>query len=103
MELTTLNYLPGKEIENLGVVKGNVVTTKNIGKDIGAGLKSMIGGELVSYTKMLTEAREIATERMVAEAESLGADAVLLVRYSTSAIMQSAAEIIAYGTAVKFK
>lgn len=98
-----MNYLPGKEIENLGVVKGNVVTTKNIGKDIGAGLKSMIGGELVSYTKMLTEAREIATERMVAEAESLGADAVLLVRYSTSAIMQSAAEIIAYGTAVKFK
>lgn len=103
MELTTLNYFPGREIENIGIVKGNTVTTKNVGKDIGAGLKSLVGGELVSYTKMLNEAREVATQRMVEEAEAIGADAVLLVRYSSAAIMQGAAEIIAYGTAVKFK
>ncbi len=103
MELNTLNYFPGKEIEAVGVVKGNVVTSKNMFKDIGAGLKGMVGGELVSYTKMLNEAREIATNRMVSEAENLGADAVIMVRYESDAIIDGSAEIIAYGTAVKFK
>jgi uncharacterized protein YbjQ (UPF0145 family) len=103
MELNSLNYFPGKEIESLGVVKGNIVTSKNMFKDIGAGFKSMIGGELVSYTKMLNEAREIAANRMVQEAENLGADAVIMVRYASGSVMESSAEIIAYGTAVKFK
>lgn len=87
----------------LGLVKGNVVQSKNLGKDIGAGFKTLVGGELKGYTEMLQEARQIATKRMVDEAESLGADAVIGMRFASSAIMQGAAEVIAYGTAVKFK
>lgn len=85
------------------MVKGNVVQSKNLGKDIGAGFKTLVGGELKGYTEMLQEARQIATKRMVDEAESLGADAVVNVKFASSAIMQGAAEVIAYGTAVKFK
>lgn len=102
MILTTMNEIPEKNVEIIGMVKGNVVQSKHIGKDILAGLKNIVGGEIVAYTEMLTEAREIATQRMVAEAENLGADAVIALRYETSQIMESASEMLAYGTAVKF-
>lgn len=103
MVILSINYFPGKEIEALGMVKGSVVQSKNFGKDFGAGLKSLVGGELKGYTDMLKEARQVATDRMVEEANSIGADAVINVRFSSSSIMQGAAECIAYGTAVKFK
>jgi len=103
MKLINLNYIPGQDFDVLGLVKGNTVQSKNIGKDIGAGFKTIIGGGISGYTEMLREARQIATQRMIDEAEGLGADAVINVRFASSSIMQSAAEIIAYGTAVKFK
>lgn len=102
MLLTTTENIPGKSYEILGIVKGNMIQTKNIGRDIGQGLKSMVGGELVTYTQMMNESRAVATKRMVEEAESLGADAIVMMRYSTSSVTQAAAEIIAYGTAVKY-
>lgn len=102
MLILTTNDVPGKKIEALGVVKGNVVRAKHIGKDIMAGIKSIVGGELTGYTEMLNEAREIATDRMVEEAKSMDADAIVMLRYGTAATMEGAAEIIAYGTAVKF-
>ncbi len=101
-ELLTINEYPGKKVtEILGYVKGSTVQTKNVGKDFLAGLKSLVGGEITSYTEMMNEARQIATERLLQDAESLGADAVLGFRLQTSAVMGGAAEIIAYGTAVK--
>ena len=103
MIMLTIDTVPGKEIEALGVVKGSTVQSKNMFKDMGQGFKSMVGGELKSYTKMMDEARDIATQRMLQEAQSVGADAVIGVRYATSAVMQGAAEIMAFGTAVKFK
>ena len=103
MILTTTENIPGKEYEVIGMVKGNMIKTKNIGRDIGAGLKSTVGGELKGYTEMMNEARATATKRMVEEAEALGADAIVMMRYASSDVMQSAAEILAYGTAVKFK
>ena len=102
MKLYTIEYLPGTDYEPLGAVKGAVVYSKHLGRDFMAGMKTLVGGEIVSYTQMLTEARQIATKRMVDEAESLGADAVVNVRYASSSVMQGAAEVIAYGTAVKF-
>ena len=96
-------HIPGKELEPLGLVKGATVQTRHMGKDIGAGLKTLVGGELKGYTEMMDAARRIATERMEGEAAKYGADAVVNVRYTTSAIMQGAAEVLAYGTAVKFK
>ena len=102
MKLLNIDYVPGKEIEVLEIVKGTVVHTKNVGRDFMAAMKTLVGGELIGYTQMLNEARQIATKRMVAEAEALGADAVVNIRYASSAIMQGAAEVIAYGTAVKF-
>ena len=102
MLLTTTENIPGKSYEIRGIVKGNMIQTRNIGRDIGQGLKSMVGGELSTYTEMMNESRAVATKRMVEEAEKLGADAVVMMRYSTSTVMQGAAEIIAYGTAVKF-
>ena len=102
MLLLTLNYIPGKEIEALEIVKGTTVQTKNFGKDFMAGMKTLVGGELSAYTEMLNEARQIATKRMVDDAEALGADAVINVRYGSASMMQGAAEVIAYGTAVKF-
>lgn len=101
MKLVSIDCIPGKEIEALGIVKGTIVQTKNIGRDIMAGVKTLVGGEIVGYTEMLNEARQLATKRMVDEAEALGADAVVGVRYGSSQVMQSAAEVIAYGTAVK--
>lgn len=103
MKLVNIDYIPGQEFDVIGMVKGNVVQSKNLGKDIGAGFKTIVGGELKGYTEMLQEARQIATKRMVDEAESLGADAIVNVKFASSAIMQGAAEVIAYGTAVKFK
>ncbi|AGN25805.1 YbjQ family protein [Candidatus Methanomassiliicoccus intestinalis] len=103
MILTNIEYLPGKEIEIIGIVKGSTIQTKNIGRDITQGFKSMVGGELVAYTQMLNEARALATKRMVEEAESLQADAVINVRYTSSMVAAGAAEILAYGTAVKVK
>ena len=101
MKLYNIDYIPGQNIEALGLVRGAVVQSKNFGKDFMAGMKTLVGGEIKGYTEMLNEARGIATKRMVDEAEALGADAVVNVRYGSSAIMQGAAEIVAYGTAVK--
>lgn len=102
MLLITIDSVPGRQFTALGTVKGNVVQTKNFGKDFMAGMKTLVGGEIKSYTDMLNEARAIATKRMVGEAEALGADAVVGLRYASAAVMQGAAECIAYGTAVKF-
>ena len=101
MKLYNIDYIPGQDIEALGLVRGAVVQSKNFGKDFMAGMKTLVGGEIKGYTEMLNEARAIATKRMVDEAENLGADAVINIRYGSSAIMQGAAEIVAYGTAVK--
>ena len=103
MLLLNIDYIPGKELEALGIVKGSVVQSKHFGKDFMAGMKTLVGGEIASYTEMLNESRQIAVKRMVDEAEALGADAVINVRYASSSMMQSAAEVIAYGTAVKTK
>ena len=103
MILLTIEYVPGREIDALGLVKGTVVQSKNFGKDFMAGMKTIVGGEIKGYTEMLIEARQIATKRMVDEAEALGADAVVGLRYGSASVMQGAAEVIAYGTAVKFR
>jgi uncharacterized protein YbjQ (UPF0145 family) len=101
MRLLSIEYVPGKEIEALGMVKGTVVQTKNIGRDFMAGMKTLVGGEIVGYTEMLNEARQIAMKRMVDEAKALDADAVIGITYGSSQVMSGAAEVIAYGTAVK--
>ena len=103
MLLLNIDYIPGKKIQALGLVKGSVVQSKNFGKDFMAGMKTLVGGEIESYTQLLNEARQIATKRMVDAAEALGADAVVGLRYASASVMQGAAEVIAYGTAVKFK
>ncbi len=103
MILVNTDYITGKELEMLGLVKGSTIQSKHIGKDIAQSFKTIVGGELKAYTQMMSEARELATNRMVAEAEAMGADAVINIRYVSSAVMQGAAEVIAYGTAVKFK
>lgn len=103
MKLLNIDYIPGREIEALGIVKGTVVQTKHLGKDFMASMKTLVGGEIKGYTEMLIEARQIATKRMVDEAEALGADAVVNVHYGSASVMQGAAEVIAYGTAVKYK
>ena len=102
MTLVSIDTIPGREYEVLGIVKGTIVQTKNFGKDFMAGMKTLVGGEITGYTEMLIEARQIATKRMVDEAEALSADAIVGVRYGSSQIMQGAAEVIAYGTAVRF-
>lgn len=104
MKLVTIDYIPGEEIEEaLGLVKGTIVQSKNIGRDFMAGMKTIVGGEITGYTEMIITARQIATKRMVDDAESLGADAIINVRYGSSSVMNGAAEVIAYGTAVKLK
>ena len=104
MIVTTTDFVPGREIkEILGVVKGNTIQAKHIGKDIVAGFRQVVGGEIREYTEMLSEAREIALQRMIEKAEKMGADAIVNVRFMTSAVMASAAEILVYGTAVKLK
>ena len=103
MKLVTIETIPGQAFEALDVVKGTVVYSKNFGRDFMAGMKTLVGGEITGYTEMLNEARQIATKRMVDEASALGADAILNIRFGSSAVMQGAAEVIAYGTAVKLK
>ena len=103
MILTTVDYVTGHEVETIGIAKGTTVQSVNALKDIGAGFKTFVGGELKSYNKMMMGAREIATERMIEEAAAMGADVIIGVKYTTSSIMQGAAEILAYGTAVKFR
>jgi uncharacterized protein YbjQ (UPF0145 family) len=102
MILVNTDYYNDKKLEMLGLVKGSTIQSKNIGRDITQGFKTLVGGELTAYNDMMNTARALATKRMVAEAQALGADAVINIRYSSSAIMQGAAEVIAYGTAVKF-
>lgn len=103
MILVNTDYISGKDLETIGLVKGSIIQSKHIGKDIASGLKTLVGGELKGYSEMINEARAKATKRMVEEAEKLGADAIVNVRYASSAVMTGAAEILAYGTAVKFK
>ncbi len=102
MLLINIDHVPGKELEVLGLVKGTIVQSKNFGKDFMAGMKTLVGGEIVGNTDMLTLALMIATKRIADEAEALGADAVINIRYGSSSVMQGAAEIVVYGTAVKY-
>ena len=103
MLIVTTDYISGKELEMLGIVKGATIQTKHLGKDITQSFKTLVGGELSAYTEMMNDARALATKRMVQEAASLGADAIIGVRYGSAAVMQGAAEVFAYGTAVKFR
>ncbi|MCA9731346.1 MAG: YbjQ family protein [Deferribacteres bacterium] len=104
MIIVTSESITGKEIvETLGLVKGNTIRARHIGRDITAALKNITGGEIEEYTKLMGEAREQAIDRMVENAENLGADAIIGVRFSTSYVMAQAAEVLAYGTAVKVK
>lgn len=102
MLLTTTENIAGKTLSPLGLVRGCTVQSKNFGRDFMSGLKNLVGGEITAYTEMMNEARAIATKRMVEEAERLGADAVVGMRYASAAVMQGAAEVICYGTAVKY-
>ena len=102
MILTTTESVSGKNYEILGMVKGSTVQTVNAIRDIGAGLKTLVGGELTKYNEMMNDARALASKRMVQEGEELDADAIVSIRYSSASIMQGAAEVMAYGTAVKF-
>lgn len=103
MILVNTDYITGKELEMIGLVKGSTIQSKNIGKDITQGFKTLVGGELHAYNEMMNDARAIATKRMAEEAEALSADAIVNIRYASAAVMQGAAEVMAYGTAVKFK
>lgn len=102
MLLTTIETLPNQKFTVLGMVRGSTVQCKNFGRDFMAGLKNLVGGEMYEYTELMDETRRIATDRMIQDAERLGADAVIGMRYSSAEITQGAAEILAYGTAVKF-
>jgi len=102
MILVNTDYITGKTFEMLGMVKGSTIQSKNVGRDITQGFKTLVGGELKAYNQMMNEARALATKRMVEEAQALGADAIINIRYASAAIMQGAAEVMAYGTAVKF-
>ena len=102
MILVNTDYIAGKELEMLGLVKGSTIQTKNLGRDISQSFKTLVGGELKAYTDMMNDARALATKRMVEEAEALGADAVVNVHYVSASVMQGAAEVMAYGTAVKY-
>ena len=102
MILTTCDIVAGQQVQILGLVQGNVVQTKHVGKDLMAGFKNLAGGEIKSYTEMLSEGRAIAEQRMVAQAQALGADAIVCVRFSSASVMEGALDMLAYGTAVKF-
>lgn len=102
MFTTTTELIAGKELEHLGLVKGSTIQTKHIGGDIAQSFKTLVGGELKSYTGMMDKARALATERMEEEAKTMGADAIVCLRYNSASIMQGAAEIMVYGTAVRF-
>lgn len=102
--LTTTDYVPGYEVvEIVGLAQGSCVQTKSFGKDFGAGLKTLVGGEVRAYTDMMNESRQLSTKRMVDKAKELGADAIINIRYSSSAVMQGAAEIMVIGTAVRLQ
>ena len=103
MLLLTIDHIPGTEMEALGLVDGSIVCTLDPGRSLAAGFDALIGGELIEYSKLLAEARQIAVERMMSAAELLHADAIVNIRYCTSEITREAAEVVAYGTAVKFK
>lgn len=103
MILVNTDFITGHELETLSLARGSVIFSKNIGKDILSAFKTLVGGEIKDYTAMMNEARAIATKRMVEDAEKQNADAVVNIRYASSSVMQGAAEVIAYGTAVKFK
>jgi uncharacterized protein YbjQ (UPF0145 family) len=103
MILVNTDFITGKELETLGLVKGSTIQSKNLGKDITQAFKSLIGGELKAYNEMMNDARALATKRMVEDAEKLEADGIVNIRYASSSVMKNAAEVIAYGTAVKFK
>jgi uncharacterized protein YbjQ (UPF0145 family) len=104
MILSTTDEIAGKEVtEVLGLVRGNTIRCRHIGKDIMAGFKNIVGGEITDYTKMLAESREQSLDRMVENAKSLGADAIIGIRFTTSSVMQGAAELLVYGTAVRLK
>ena len=103
MQVVTTSFITGKNLSTIGIVQGSTVHSKNLGKDLTAGIKTLVGGELKAYSEMLAEARAIALNRMIEQAATLGADAVVDVRFSSAAIMQGAAEVLAYGTAVKFE
>ena len=102
MILVNTDYISGKNVETISLVKGSTIQSKHVGKDIMQSFKTLVGGELKAYNEMMNDARALATKRMVAEAESLGADGIINIRYASSAVMQGAAEVIVYGTAVKF-
>ena len=102
MLLVTTETIAGKKIEMLGLVKGSTIQSKHLGNDIAQSFKTLVGGELKAYNEMMNDARALATKRMVEEAEALGADAIVCVRYASAAVMQGAAEVMAYGTAVRF-
>ena len=102
MIVTTCDIVPGQQVQVLGLVRGNVVTTKHIGKDIMAGFKNIAGGEIKGYTEMLYEGRLVAEQRMVAEAQAMGADAIVCARFETASVMEGALDMLAYGTAIKF-
>ena len=103
MFIVNTDYIAGRELEMLGLVKGSTIQSKNVAHDISQGLKTLVGGELKSYTDMMEKARALAVQRMVEEAEQLGADAVINVRFSSASVMQAAAEVMAYGTAVRYR
>lgn len=102
MILVNTDYIPGKKFEMIGLVRGTTIQTVHVGKDIVNSFKTLVGGELTSYTEMMNDARALATKRMADDAASMGADAVINIRYASSQVMQNAAEMLAYGTAVKF-
>ena len=102
MIVSTADNVPGKSFEILGLVRGNIVTSKNIGRDMMAGMKELVGGEIKSYTEMTDQARTVAESRMISEAERIGADAILAMRFDSGSIQPGTIEMIAYGTAVKF-
>lgn len=104
MIVSTTENVPGREVESIiGIAKGNVVRARFVGRDIVAGLRAIIGGEVTEYTKLIAESREQALNRMIADAQAMGADAVVNVRLTTSMILQGTSEILAYGTAVRLK
>ncbi len=102
MILVNTDYIEGKKFEMIGLVRGTMIQSVHVGKDIMNSLKTLVGGELTSYTEMMNEARAVATKRMADDAAAMGADAIVNIRYASSQVMQGAAEIMAYGTAVKF-
>lgn len=102
MIVTTADVVPGQNVQILGLVRGNIVSSKNVGRDLMAGMKSFVGGEIKTYTEMTDEARQVAEDRMIEQAEKLGADAVVAMRFSCESLTEGTTEMLSYGTAVKF-